>query len=134
MMAKDMGMTTNLVECMNFVLKGACVLPIIVLAGHDYPEELAVMLQENCCRAEMHNVYVKVQELANPQLGRQTMTHTIKLNEWWYDCVDFQALRLPCSHIIVVDSSCTYILTCLLIPCTSCKTFTRLMNFNFTRP
>ena len=31
MMAKDMGMTTNLVECMNFVLKGACVLPIIVL-------------------------------------------------------------------------------------------------------
>jgi len=30
------------------------------------------------------------------------MSLTIKLNDWWYDCGYFQALQLPCHHIIVV--------------------------------
>ena len=34
------------------------------------------------------------------------MTYTIKLNEWWCDYGEFQALRLSCSHVIAACSSC----------------------------
>lgn len=73
-------MTTNFVECMNFALKGAHTLPIIVSVkatferikacsvergmhvssmlhvGHGYPKKVAVMLQENRFCVEMHHV------------------------------------------------------------------------------
>lgn len=73
-------MTTNLAEWMNSVLEGTCVLPITTLVKttfkrikswfvergihascilqtrHDYPEKVAIMLQENCHCARMHHV------------------------------------------------------------------------------
>jgi len=30
-----------------------------------------------------------------------SMSYRVKLNEWWCDCGEFQALRLPCPHVIV---------------------------------
>nr|XP_007138641.1 hypothetical protein PHAVU_009G225900g [Phaseolus vulgaris]ESW10635.1 hypothetical protein PHAVU_009G225900g [Phaseolus vulgaris] len=37
---------------------------------------------------------------------RYPITYTVKLNEWWCDCGEFQALHLPCSHVIIVCSFC----------------------------
>ena len=88
-------MTTNLAECMNFVLKGARALPIIALVnetfnkindlfvtngmkimnminiGHRYSEEVYVMMQEN-----RHIAYVALCSHV-----RVAMTCTVKLNE-----------------------------------------------------
>ena len=44
-----------------------------------------------------------VKEMATPQ-QRRPMSFTVKLNEWWCDCGEFQALRLPCAHVMAVYS------------------------------
>jgi len=29
------------------------------------------------------------------------MSYTVRLNDWWCDCEEFQALRLPYAHVVV---------------------------------
>ena len=38
--------------------------------------------------------------------AKRVMICTTKLNEWWYDCGEFQTLRIPCLHAIAVCASC----------------------------
>jgi len=39
------------------------------------------------------------------------MSYTIRLNDWWCNCGEFQALLLPCAHVIDVCSACHLQLT-----------------------
>jgi len=41
--------------------------------------------------------------MVTPQ-RRRPMSFTVKLNEWWCDCGEFQALMLPCAHVMAVCS------------------------------
>ena len=127
-------MTINLVKCINSILKGARTFPITALVnetfnkindsfvtkdmnmintGHMYFEEVYVMMQENWHISTLHYVQMyweirefEVQEIANMWLGRRAMICTIKLNEWWCGCGEFQTLRIPCSHAIATCTSC----------------------------
>jgi len=38
------------------------------------------------------------------ELRRYPTTYTVKLNEWWCDCGEFQAICLPCPHVVIVCS------------------------------
>ena len=113
-------MTINIAKCMNSILKGARTLPITTLVnetfnkindlfatndmkimnminiGHRYSEEVYVMMQEN-----RHIAYVALCSHV-----RVAMTCTVKLNEWSCDCKEFQALWIPCSHVIATCASC----------------------------
>nr|XP_007152220.1 hypothetical protein PHAVU_004G111700g [Phaseolus vulgaris]ESW24214.1 hypothetical protein PHAVU_004G111700g [Phaseolus vulgaris] len=80
-------MTTNLAKCMNSILKGARLLPILLFYNRQ-------------------NSRLDLQELSIVQLRRLPMSYTIRLNDWWCDCWDFQALQLPCAHVIAVCSAC----------------------------
>jgi len=53
-------------------------------------------------RYDRQNSEFEVQEIPTPQLCRRPMSYKVKLNEWWCDCRQFQALKLPCLHVIVV--------------------------------
>ena len=46
----------------------------------------------------------EVQEMFSPHDHCLPMSFTVKLNDWWCDCGHFQALRLPCHHVIIVCS------------------------------
>ena len=86
----------------------------MINAEHRYFEDVYVMMQENQHITTSHYVrmYVRetgefeVQEIANTLLGRRAMACTVKLNEWSYDCGQFQALWLPCSHAITMCAFC----------------------------
>jgi len=54
-------------------------------------------------RYDKHNSEFEVQEITTPQLHRP-MSYKVKLNKWWCDCRQFQALKLPCPHVIIVCS------------------------------
>ena len=57
-------------------------------------------------RYDRENSVFDVEDMLTIEHRRYPMTYTVKLNEWWCDCGEFQALRLPCSHVIVVCSFC----------------------------
>jgi len=57
-------------------------------------------------RFNAENSKFDVQELATLQHSRRPQSYTVRLNYWWCDCGHFQALRLPCRHIIIFCSSC----------------------------
>ena len=83
-------------------------------AGHQYLKDITNLLQKNqqastFCHVEHYNRQnseFDVQGIPTPQLRGRPMSYTIKLNEWWCDYGAFQALRLPCPHVIVVCSMC----------------------------
>ena len=54
----------------------------------------------------LQNSEFDVQEIPTPQLHCRPMSYRVKLNEWWCDCGEFQVLKLPCPHVIVVCSFC----------------------------
>ena len=54
------------------------------------------------------NTKFDVQEIASHHLRRRPMSFKVKLNEWWCDCGEFQALRLSCPYVIVVCSFCHF--------------------------
>jgi len=53
---------------------------------------------------DRQNSEFEVQEIPTPQLRRRPMSYKVKLNKWWCDCRQFQALKLPCPHVITVCS------------------------------
>jgi len=57
-------------------------------------------------RYDRENSVFDVEDMLIIEHRRYRMTYTVKLNEWWCDCGEFQALHLPCSHVIVVCSFC----------------------------
>jgi len=59
-------------------------------------------------RYDRENSVFDVEDMMTVEHRRYPMTYTVKLNEWWYDCGEFQALHLPCSHVIVVCSFCHF--------------------------
>jgi len=141
-------MTTNLVECINFVPKGARSSPISSLVkatfektktwfvvrafkidsmlrtGHYYPKDITSLLRKNqqdsaMCfveRSNVENSELDIQELATPEHGQRPQSYTVKLNDWWCDCDHFQALRLPCCHVIFVCSSSHLQMTTFIDP------------------
>ena len=81
--------------------------------GHQYLEDITALLRKNeqfvMCHVESYNRQnsrLDLQELSIVQLRRLPMSYTIRLNDWWCDCWDFQALQLPCAHVIAVCSAC----------------------------
>jgi len=82
-------------------------------AAHQYPEDIYALLRKNEQQSAMclvHRYYrsnsmFDVQEISTPQFGRHPMSYIVKLFEWWCDCGEFQALHLPCTHVMTVCSS-----------------------------
>jgi len=76
-----------------------------------YPEDITVILRKNeqqsiMCHVERYDRQSSkfdVKEMATSQRCRP-MSFTVKLNERWCDCGEFQALRLPCAHVMAVYS------------------------------
>ncbi|KAL5161713.1 hypothetical protein HKD37_07G018958 [Glycine soja] len=115
--------TTNLAECMNFVLKGARALPFTVLvyetfnkindlfvtndikimnmikAGHRYSKVVYVMMQENQHIVTLHYVRMYVRD-------RSLRFKKLQICDLSCDCGQFQALRLPCSYTIAACAFC----------------------------
>jgi len=85
--------------------KADCMLRV----GHIYPEDITVILQKNeqqsvmfhVERYDRQNSEFDVKKMATPQRCRP-MSFTVKLNEWWCDYGEFQALRLPCALVMAV--------------------------------
>ena len=81
-------------------------------AGHQYTEEINAIIRKNQQQAGMcqvrrysrENNEFQVQEMFSPHDHRLPMSFTVRLNDWWCDCGHFQALRLPCHHVIDVCS------------------------------
>jgi len=55
-------------------------------------------------RYDRQNLVFNVHEIFTPQLD-VTQCHTLLLYDWWCDYKKFQALHLPCTHVMVVCSS-----------------------------
>ncbi|KAF1868712.1 hypothetical protein Lal_00036150 [Lupinus albus] len=111
-------MTTNLTECVDGVLKGSRALPItslvqatyhrlnswflhhrneatsMIMTGHIYCEELT--------RVESG---VFVVEVPGRDGSRHSKVYTVRLNQYWCECGEFQLLRLSDSHVIATCSS-----------------------------
>ena len=83
----------------SFVTNGMKIMNMIKVE-YRYSKDVYIMMHENQHFTTSHYVcmYVReteefeVQEIANTRLGRRTMVCTVKLNEWSYDCGQFQAL------------------------------------------
>jgi len=83
----------------------------MIRASHIYPKDITTILRKNeqqfvMCHVQRYvrqNSEFDVKEMTTPQ-RRRPMSFTTKLNEWWCDCGEFQALRLPCTHVMVVCS------------------------------
>ncbi|XP_068485031.1 uncharacterized protein [Phaseolus vulgaris] len=116
-------MTTNLAECINSVLKGARSLPISALVKATFEKTKTWFNVENS--------EFDVQELATPQHGRRPQSYTVRLNDWWCDCGHFQALRLPCGHVIVVCSSCHLQMTTFIDPVYNLHTIRKAYQVEF---
>nr|XP_007149505.1 hypothetical protein PHAVU_005G075900g [Phaseolus vulgaris]ESW21499.1 hypothetical protein PHAVU_005G075900g [Phaseolus vulgaris] len=98
-------MTTNLAECINFVLNGACSLLISALVKATF-EKIKTWFVERVFKIDTmlracHNYSEDITTLL-----RKNQQHSTILNDWWCDSGHFQALRLPCRHVTAVCSSC----------------------------
>jgi len=100
-------------------------------ACHQYPKEINAIIRKNqqagmcqVCQYSRENNEFQVQEMFSPHDHCLPMPFTIKLNDWWCDCGNFQALRLPCHHVIVVCSFSHIDLTTYIHP------FYSLYNIN----
>jgi len=86
----------------------------ILLAEHQYPEDITTLLERNEQCSTMCHVYCynwenfefNVQKKATLYLGQGPMLYIIKLNDWWCDYKEFQALQLPYPHVITICPSC----------------------------
>ncbi|XP_027362454.1 uncharacterized protein LOC113870055 [Abrus precatorius] len=130
-------MTTNLVECINSVLKGARNLPLIRAtyfrlaelfarkereacarkeAGHIFSE--AVMTRVQSCEQASRNLCVTVFDRKNEAFLVQDVSNSqeykVVLRQRYCDYVDIQTDRYPCCHVIAACSSqnidwCAYV-------------------------
>ena len=95
---------------------------------------LAIGNNPTMCFVERFNVENSefvVQELATPQHGRRSQSYTLRLNDWWCDCGHFQALRLPCRHVIVICSSCHLQMTTFIDPVYNLHTIRKAYQVEF---
>jgi len=82
-----------------FVEQGTKVASMIV-GGHQFPKDLVASLRKNqqqsaLChvqRFNQDNTKFDVQEITSLHLRSRPMSFKVKLNEWWCDCGEFQAL------------------------------------------
>ena len=119
-------MTTNLVECVNSVLKGARNLPITALvratyfrlaelfarkgseaharknAGHIFSENVMTRLQSNeqASRNLRVNQFDRQNEAFHVQELSNNQDYRVDLRQRYCDCGDFQTDRYPCRHVI----------------------------------
>jgi len=58
------------------------------------------------CYVSCAKIWLKkdVEDMLTTKLQRYPMTYIVRLNEWWCDIGEFQAIRVPCPHLIVVCS------------------------------
>jgi len=83
--------------------------PKLLASGQVYMEVLNKAIKDALRKANTHNVLefdqrntrFLVQETINLRKVRPTTDLTVKLDEWWGDCDNFQKLHTPCSHIVV---------------------------------
>nr|XP_007161351.1 hypothetical protein PHAVU_001G061800g [Phaseolus vulgaris]ESW33345.1 hypothetical protein PHAVU_001G061800g [Phaseolus vulgaris] len=108
-------------------------------ASHYYSEDITTLLRKNqqdssMCFVERFNAEnseFDVQELATLQHGRRPQSYTVRLNDWWCDYGHFQALRLPCRHVIVVCSSCHLQMTTFIDPIYNLHTIRKAYQVEF---
>nr|ADD09577.1 unknown [Trifolium repens] len=93
-------MTTNLAESMNSVLKGTRNLPIKALVKSTYFKLVDLFVQ----RGKHWNAVLN-SETVNHNEGRPMGNFMVDLLNKCCDCGRFQALHLPCSHVIAACSS-----------------------------
>ncbi|KAF1897740.1 hypothetical protein Lal_00032498 [Lupinus albus] len=84
----------------------------MIMAGHIYCEELTKVLNENNRKATCQTIQtfsresgVFVVEVPGREGSRHSKVYTLRLNQYWCECGEFQSLRLPCSHVIATCSS-----------------------------
>jgi len=82
-------------------------------------------------RFNVENYEYDVQELATPQHGQRPQSYTVRLNYWWCDCGHFQALQLPCRHVIAVCSSCHLQMTTFIDPVYNLHTIRKTYQVEF---
>ncbi|KAF1894171.1 hypothetical protein Lal_00004093 [Lupinus albus] len=77
----------------------------MIMAGHIYCEELTKVLNENNRKATCQTIRtfsresgVFVVEVPGREGSRHSKVYTVRLNQYWCECGEFQSLRLPCSH------------------------------------
>ncbi|KAF1899239.1 hypothetical protein Lal_00019363 [Lupinus albus] len=80
--------------------------------GHIYCEELTKVLNENNRKATCQTIRtfsresgVFVVEVPGREGSRHSKVYTVRLNQYWCECGEFQSLRLSCSHVIATCSS-----------------------------
>ncbi|XP_027346414.1 uncharacterized protein LOC113858129 [Abrus precatorius] len=101
-------MTTNLVECINSVLKGArCEAYTRKKAGHIFSEAMTTRLQSN--EQESRNLCVTVLDRRNETFLVQDVNNNqeykVQLRQRYCDCGDIQTDRYLCRHVIAACSS-----------------------------
>ncbi|CAJ2632602.1 unnamed protein product [Trifolium pratense] len=107
-------MTSNLAEAMNSVFKDIRGLPITALVQATYYRmaKLFERISEAVHKSNSHvvnqfdrqNYTFIVEETEDPHEGRPMDIFKVELKEKMCDCGKFQALHLPCSHVIAACS------------------------------
>jgi hypothetical protein len=84
----------------------------MLMAGHRYCEELSKAIAENNRKARSHVVRsfsreygIAEVEAATSAGSRRSSVFTVRLQEMWCDCGEFQSLRFPCSHAVATCAS-----------------------------
>ncbi|KAF1883902.1 hypothetical protein Lal_00038396 [Lupinus albus] len=82
------------------------------MASHIYCEELTKVLNENNRKATCQTIQsfswesgVFLVEVPGRDGSRHSKVYTVRLNQYWCECGEFQSLRLSCSHVIATCSS-----------------------------
>jgi len=93
-------------------------------AEHQFPEDIVALLRKNETQSAMCHVQrygrensdFDVEDMLITELRHYLTTYTVKLNEWWCDYEEFQAICLPCPYVIAVCSFCHLQLTTFVAP------------------
>nr|XP_007157938.1 hypothetical protein PHAVU_002G110700g [Phaseolus vulgaris]ESW29932.1 hypothetical protein PHAVU_002G110700g [Phaseolus vulgaris] len=91
---------------------------------HKFPEDIVALPRKNEAQSAMchvqrydrENSIFDVEDMLTIEHRLYPMTYTVKLNEWWCDCGEFQAIHLPCPHVIIVCSFCHLQVTTFVAP------------------
>ncbi|KAL5186838.1 hypothetical protein HKD37_05G012608 [Glycine soja] len=101
-------MTTNLLECINKVLKDCRNIPITALVKSTY--KLRKNQEQACSHIirvyDIHSTRFEVEETFNPITQRGGKKWAVNLNGHYCQCGRYSALHYPCSHII---AACDYV-------------------------
>ncbi|KAF1879354.1 hypothetical protein Lal_00005820 [Lupinus albus] len=114
-------MTTNLAECDQELCLSLplykqhiidSILGFFTIEMKQQCEELTKVLNENNRKATCQAIRtfsresgVFVVEVPGREGSRHSKVYTVRLNQYWCECGEFQSLRLSCSHVIATCSS-----------------------------